>query len=206
MGTPTHSWAVDRPVTSPFAQPRGWLGRLAGRFMLWTNKQDDVVDILDVRAGQRVLEVGYGPGGLIRLLAARTEAAQIIGVDPSPDMRDQAARANRGAVRAGRVDLRVGTAERTGLAEESVDHAVAVNNVALWPDLEAGIDELRRVVRPGGTVVLAWHGGTTPNRIARSLRLPADKLDRIERGLGRRFTDVHRRQLASLDVFVATRS
>src|SRR5689334_15102831 len=86
------SWAADRPTNSPFARPRGWRGRLAGRFMLWTNRQGDLVDLLDVRPGDRVLEVGYGPGGLIRLLLERTEAATVIGVDPSPEMRDLASR------------------------------------------------------------------------------------------------------------------
>ena len=65
--------------------------------------------------------------------------------------------------------------------------------------------ELHRVVRPGGTVVIAWHGGTAPTRIARSLRLPEDELGRIERVLRDRFVEVGRRQLPSLDVFTATR-
>jgi hypothetical protein len=39
--------------------------------------------------------------------------------------------------------------------------------------------------------------------IARGLRLPAAKLDRIEAGLGRHFGTVTRRQLRSLDVFAA---
>jgi SAM-dependent methyltransferase len=205
MDTPLRSWALDRPVTSPFAMPTGRVGRLAGRLMLWTNKQDELLDVLDVRPHERVLEVGYGPGGLIRVLAARTGASLIQGVDPSPAMRDLATRTNRAAVRAGRVEVAPGSAERTGLADESVDRVVSVNNVAIWPDLDAGVRELHRVVRPGGTVVLAWHGGTAPSRIARGLRLPADKLDRIHGCLDEHFRQVLRRQLTSLDVFTATR-
>ena len=148
--------------------------------MLWTNKQDDVVGVLGVQPGHDVLEVGYGPGGLIRLLAERTEAASIRGVDPSPEMRDQAARHNRKAVRTGRIRLDLGTADRTGLPDASVDRVVSVNNVVIWPDLEAAVDELHRVVRPGGTVIIAWHGGTTPSRIVKSLSLPEDELGRIE--------------------------
>jgi hypothetical protein len=64
MGTQHRSWAVDRPVTSPFALPSGVRGRLAGWIMLLTNKQEEVLTLLDVRPGDRVLEVGYGPGGL----------------------------------------------------------------------------------------------------------------------------------------------
>jgi ubiquinone/menaquinone biosynthesis C-methylase UbiE len=205
MEAQTRSWFFDPSVDNPFAQPKGLLGRLAGRIMLWTNKQDDVVGLVGVQPGDRVLEVGHGPGGLIRLLAEHTEAASIVGVDPSPAMRDQARRHNRGAVRTSRVRLEFGTAERTGLPDAAVDRVVSVNNVAIWPDLEAGVRELRRIVRPGGSVVIAWHGGTSPSRIARRLRLPDDKLGRIEQTLRNHFSRVTRTQLTSLDVFVATR-
>lgn len=205
METNRRSWALAGPVTSPFAHPGGVLGRLAGRFMLWTNAQSDILGVLRVQPGERVLEVGYGPGALVRLLAARTGAGHIHGVDPSPEMRDAAARHNRGAVRAGRVTLETGTAEDTGLPGEAVDHVVSVNTVAIWPDLEAGLRELHRVVRPGGAVVIAWHGGTSPGRISRKLRLPEDRLARIESALTSLFTGVERRRLRNLDVFRAVR-
>jgi SAM-dependent methyltransferase len=196
---------LDPSTNNPFAHPSGWLGRIAGRIMLCTNKQDDVVGVLGVQPGQDVLEVGYGPGGLIRLLAQRTEAAIIRGVDPSPEMRNLAGRHNRKTVATGRVRLQVGTAERTGLPDASVDRVVSVNNVAIWPDLEAAVAELHRIVRPGGTVVIAWHGGASPSRIGRSLRLPEHELHRIEEVLRDRFGEVGRRQLSRLDVFTAVR-
>jgi ubiquinone/menaquinone biosynthesis C-methylase UbiE len=206
MATQQRLGILDPSTNNPFARPSGWQGRIAGRFMLWTNKQNDVVGVLGVQPGDDVLEVGYGPGGLIRLLAERTETASIRGVDPSPEMRDQATRHNRKAVRTGRIRLDLGTADRTGLPDASVDGVVSVNNVAIWPDLEAAVGELHRVVRPGGTVTIAWHGGTTPSRIARSLRLPEDELGRIEQTLRNHFPKVGRHQLSSLDVFKAVRS
>ncbi len=196
---------LDPSTNNPFAHPSGWRGRIAGRLMLWNNKHDGVVDVLKVQPRHEVLEIGYGPGGLIRQLAERTDAASIRGVDPSPEMRDQAGSHNRKAVRTGRVRLDLGTADDTSIPDASVDRVVSVNNVAIWPDLEAAVSELHRVVRPGGTVVIAWHGGTKPSRIARSLRLPEEQLDRIEKALRDRFTAVDRRQLPSLDVFAATR-
>jgi ubiquinone/menaquinone biosynthesis C-methylase UbiE len=197
---------LDPSTDNPFAHPHGWLGRVAGRLMLWTNNHDGVVDVLGVQPGQDVLEIGYGPGGLIRQLAERTDAASIRGVDPSQEMRNQASRRNRKAVRAGRVRLDVGTADRTGLPDASVDRIVSVRNVAIWPDLDAGLAELHRVVRPGGTVVIAWHGGAKPSRVVRSLSLPEDELGRIEQAMRKHFSDVTRHQLASLDVFKAVRS
>jgi ubiquinone/menaquinone biosynthesis C-methylase UbiE len=196
---------LDPSTNNPFAHPSGWLGRLAGRIMLWTNKQDELIGLLDVQPGDDVLEVGYGPGGLIRLLAERTDAASIRGVDPSPEMRDQASRLNRKAVRTGRVRLDLGTADRTGLTDASVDRVVSVRNVAMWPDLEAGVAELHRVVRPGGTVVIAWHGGANPSRVVRSLSLPENELGRIERVVRDRFGGVSRHQVTSLEVFKTVR-
>ncbi|TMR98301.1 class I SAM-dependent methyltransferase [Nonomuraea basaltis] len=190
------SWVTGGTINSPFAEPSGLLGRLAGRFMFYTNRQDEVLSVLDVRPGEHVLEVGYGPGALIRLLG-RTGAGRICGVDPSPDMREQAAR------RAGGADLRLGTASDTGFPDDSFDCVVTVNTVALWPDLGDGLRELRRVTRRGGRVVIAWHGGTDPGRIARSLRLPEDKLARIEEGLSELFDEVKRHELKSLTVFAA---
>jgi ubiquinone/menaquinone biosynthesis C-methylase UbiE len=200
-----NSWATGKPATSPFAVPRGILGRLAGRFMLWTNDQRDVLDVLRISAGDEVLEIGHGPGGLIRLLVEKTDADRIHGVDPSAEMVAAAAKLNAAAVAAGRVRLRVGTADETGLPGESVDCAVSVNNVAIWPDLTAGIAEIHRVVRPGGRAVICWHGGHSAGRIAGGLRLPEEKLAAIESTMSDRFGKVESEQLAALDVFTAIR-
>lgn len=196
------SWAVDRPLNSPFALPTGLVGRLAGRYMLVNdNKQAEVIDLLAPGPDSRILEIGFGPGGLIRSLRKRVPAAGICGVDPSTDMVALASRRNRDA----RVELRVGTAESTGYPDESFDHVVSVRNVAIWPELEAGLCASRRLVRPNGTVLIAWHGGTHPSRTARRLRLPEGHLTRIRVGLEELFGSVSRHELSSLTVFLARR-
>ncbi|MGP4029493.1 class I SAM-dependent methyltransferase [Actinomadura sp. 3N407] len=194
----TTPWTSGRATRSPFVMPSGLRGRLAGRLMLRMNKQDEMVDLLDIRAGEQVLEVGYGPGGLIRRLA-RTPAGRVCGVDPSPEMREMALK------RGTRADLRLGTAEDTGFGDAEFDCAVSVNTVGLWPSLEAGLDELHRVTRPGGRVAIAWHGGRRPSRVTRHLTLPDDQLERVEREMRGRFSDVTRRELSDLTVFVAHR-
>ncbi|MDL4774497.1 MULTISPECIES: class I SAM-dependent methyltransferase [Thermomonosporaceae] len=197
-------WTSDEPARSPFALPRGVRGRLAGLFMLCTNRQRDLLGLLGVRAGERILEVGYGPGGLIRHLR-RTPARLICGVDPSPEMRDLAAGPHRAQIAAGRIDLRIGTADRTGFADAAFDAVVSVNNVGLWPDLEAGMRELHRVTRPGGRVLIAWHGGRRPSPLTRRLSLPEHQLARVERALRDRFSGVRRDELPGLTVFGAVR-
>jgi SAM-dependent methyltransferase len=194
----TTSWVDGRSYDSPFAFPSGLLGRLAGRFMLWTNHhQSEILPLLDVRPGEHVLEVGYGPGALLRHL--RAAGARVSGADPSPDMRTMAARREPGA------DLRIGTAADTGFPDAAFDCVVSVNSVAIWPELAPGLRELHRVTRPGGRVVIAWHGGSSPTRLARGLRLPSAALDTIRLELGDLFGTVAREELSSLTVFVARR-
>ena len=171
--------------------------------MLWTTEQKGVLPLLDVQPGDRVLEIGYGPGAMIRLLASRTQARAICGVDPSKAMWTDASRLNRDEIATGRVELRTGTAADTGLPDASVDRIVSVNNVALWPDLEAGLRELHRVLRAGGVVVLAWHGGQARSRLARSLRLSPERLERLRGALGALFGDVEQFDLEVSVVFRA---
>lgn len=173
--------------------------------MRWTNRQWEVARLLAARPGDHVLEIGYGPGALVELLAGRIGDGRVCGVDPSTEMRDLATVHNRVAVRAGRVDLRLGTAAATGFPDAVFDHVVSVNNVALWPDLEAGLAELHRVTRPGGALVIAWHGGTAPSLLARRFVLREELLARIRDGLDARFAEVTRHELSTLTAFRALR-
>lgn len=167
-----------------FSGPSGPLGRIAGRLMARLNGplNDWVVELLDVAPGARVLEVGYGPGLAVEKLAAGGRAERIVGVDRSELMQRQAARRNRAAIAAGRVELRVGTVAALPLADASCTHAFAVNSLPFWPDLPAALAELRRVLVAGGRLVLALRlriegagrfdrsrHGMTPERLAQVL-------------------------------------
>ncbi|RZQ60405.1 class I SAM-dependent methyltransferase [Amycolatopsis suaedae] len=135
-----------------FGHPRGLLGRLGGGMMARGNAATEhhVVGVAGLTGTETVLVVGPGPG--VGLAAAAARAAVVIGVDPSAAMLD-ACRQRCGD----EVTLRRGTAEHTGLADDSVDVVLSVNNVQLWDDREAGFAELRRVLRPGGRLVLSAH-------------------------------------------------
>ncbi|MGH2370537.1 MAG: class I SAM-dependent methyltransferase, partial [Chloroflexota bacterium] len=98
-----------RRLFAQFAQPSGLLGHVAGFLMARTDADDRwVVELLDVQPDDRVIEIGFGPGVAIGLLAERATAGLVAGVDPSEVMVRQATRWNRAAVRAGRVELRQG--------------------------------------------------------------------------------------------------
>jgi SAM-dependent methyltransferase len=197
------TWTTGTVPNSFAALPAGPLGTVGGQLMRLLNRaqQREVARLLGPLPGLDVLEVGPGPGVLLGLLA-RT-ARHVTGVDPSQEMRRLAIRAHAGAIAAGRLDVRAGDAGATHLPDAAVDLVVAVNNVAIWPDLDAGVAELRRVLRPGGRLVLSWHGGERPARTARGLVLPEERLQRIDGALRARCPEVRRTLTRRCTVFEA---
>lgn len=199
------SWLLDRPLTG-FALPTGRWAKLMGWFMGRGNlaEQREVFDTVAIRTGEHVLEVGYGPGVLVEYFLRA--GAKVSGVDPSNDMREMATARARKVVDSADVDLRVGTAEETTFADETFDAVVSVNNVPMWSSLEAGFAEAHRVLKPGGRLIVAWHGGTKPSRMARGMALEDDVLDRILAAMRDVFGDGERQRLGQVEVFLATRS
>ena len=142
-----------------FGRPQGVLGRLGGLIMARTNAEFGarVAGLLDVRPGDSVLEVGFGPGVVVRRLSdLASSAGWVAGVDPSPEMVAQARARNVAAIRSGRVDLRHGSVESLPFGPGSFDKALAVNSMQVWPDRATGLREIGRVLRPGGKVALGF--------------------------------------------------
>ena len=107
------------------------------------------VATIGVAEGQKVLEVGCGPGALTSALVAAAGPGRVWAVDPS-EQYVEACRA-----RAQGADVRVGRAETLPFPDGAFDVAVAQLVVNLLEDPEAGVREMRRVTRSGGAVAAA---------------------------------------------------
>jgi ubiquinone/menaquinone biosynthesis C-methylase UbiE len=195
---------TDRQL-SQFALPRGPLGYLTGLTMrLGADPvQAEIADLITpLRDDQRVLEIGFGPGRLVRVLAERAPHARITGVDPSEVMMRLARRANRRAISRGTVDLRRGQATPLPFEDGVFDAVAAVNNAPVWPDLIAGLREARRVLRRHGRFVVSWHSADSPRLVGRRQALTAPQLDAVEAALRAEFSRADRRTLTYSVAFV----
>ncbi len=129
----------SRPVRDAFFVPRGLLGQIGGALMARGAAQQREIASLLKHPGARLCEIGSGPGLLAAFLAEQHPTLHQHLIDPSPVMRAQAARRCRPWLDTGRIDIVGGSAEAIPLPEASCDTVVAANNVAMWPDLSAGL-------------------------------------------------------------------
>lgn len=110
-----------------------------------------------IRSGQRVLDVGCGPGALTRELAAVVGAEHVAAIDPSPDFVEACRSRVPGA------DVRLGIAEELPFPDDSFDAVASQLVVPLIPDRATGLREMTRVTRPGGTIAACvWDAADMP--------------------------------------------
>ena len=113
-----------------FGRPTGTLGKLGGIIMARMNAPFArcVIRLLEVQPGDKVLEVGFGPGVGIQLLAK--SAPEGAGIDCSTAMVQQARARNAEAIASGVVDLRHGSVEKLPFEDGTFDAVLAINSIA----------------------------------------------------------------------------
>jgi arsenite methyltransferase len=159
--------AIPRLIARQLGRPSGWFGRyVMGRFLnRKTAAHNEVVrQELAVAPEDRVLEVGFGGAALLERLSAEVSHGHVVGVEISDEMLALGRKRLRGPIAAGRVVLRRGSVEALPCGDGEFDKACTVNTTYFWPDLAAGLSELRRVLRPGGRLVV---GFVSPDDIVR---------------------------------------
>jgi ubiquinone/menaquinone biosynthesis C-methylase UbiE len=128
---------------------------------LWNQRNRSLNDVsfaqLDLQSGDRVLEVGFG-GYLLGRMAALITTGFIGGVDVSAIVVEQCQARYRASIQAGKLDLKVGTADRLPYPDGHFTKAVSVNSIFYWPDAPCAIAEFARVLSTGGRLVLCFTG------------------------------------------------
>jgi len=142
-------------------KPSGWLGKmLYGHLAAWGHRSltNWAMGFVNIQPTDHVLDIGCGSGMAINLLANVAVEGFVAGVDHAEEMVQQARKRNAVAVRAGRVEVKHGNVAALPYDDESFDKVIAVETFYFWPDQVANLQEVRRVMKPGGLVALVMEG------------------------------------------------
>ena len=141
------------------SNPRGMLGAVIGRVIFAKGNASIntwIVQLLPIQPTDHLLEVGCGPGVALQGFAARAHQGLVAGIDVSPVMVQEARKRNAATIKTGGIEIEQGNASRLPYADASFDTVVAVHVIYFWSDPVATLQELRRVLRPGGLVAIAF--------------------------------------------------
>lgn len=133
---------------------------LLGRFTLWRmNKShskltDWGLTHSAVELRSTVLDVGCGGGRTISKLAAMAAQGNVHGIDYSEESVAASRRYNAQAIRVGRVEIHQADVERLPFPDNMFELVTGVETHFWWPHIEAGLGEIRRVLKPGGALIL----------------------------------------------------
>ena len=153
---------------------------LAPRFM----------EFAGVRAGTTAVDVGCGPGALTERLVAQLGPESVSAADPSEPFVAAATERAPGA------DVRQAAAEELPWEDNRFDAALSQLVVNFMRDADAGVSEMRRVVKPGGTVAACtWDYG----RDMEMLRSYWDAARRLDSGAPDEGTTMRYRSVEELD-------
>jgi len=134
---------------------------------------------LQVSPDSVILDVGCGGGRTIQQLALLAPNGKVSGIDYSKASVAVARQTNSAAIESGQVDIRHGSVSSLPFADDTFDLVTAVETLYYWPNLEADLREVHRVLRPAGRVVIiaeAYRGQRNGAADAFAMRILGGKL------------------------------
>ena len=140
---------------SQFSRPASVMGLLVLRSMNIAHARLHRwgLEAAEIRPRDKVLDVGCGGGKAIARILTRTRR-EVAGVDHSPEAVETTRRLNRCAIASGRLRVLEGSVDHLPFRDGFFDVVTAFETTYFWPDLQAGLIEIRRVLSPGGRLVI----------------------------------------------------
>ncbi|MBU6951645.1 class I SAM-dependent methyltransferase [Hahella sp. HN01] len=157
--------SFDAFVARRLRDSQGSLGRMLASWM--SNAHDELNQFMKqamcLEPSDRVLEIGFGAGKLIREMAHITTNGGVAGVDTSTAMVSRATRNNHKLISSGRVTLVNASVESIPFDDAAFTKVCSANTLHLWPDPEENIREVFRVLTNGGTLALGFCSENPPD-------------------------------------------
>ncbi len=138
------------------SKPTGKIGRIVAEelnechYSLW----EWGLGHITVADNASILDVGCGGGGAIKLLHTRNNDCKICGVDFSDDMVSLSREINKELVKANIVEIITGNVTNIPYPGNTFDLVTAFETDYFWPDMPEALEEILRVLKPGGIFLI----------------------------------------------------
>jgi len=142
---------IFKTFFSQCARPEGLLGRVMLRFMNFGHAPltNWGLSLVSFKEGWTMLDIGCGGGATLKRLLKRSKGAKVYGIDISEESIAKAREVNA-EVLDKQVFIEQGSAEKLPYDDNMFDLVTAVETVYFWPQLPNCLQEVRRVLKPGG--------------------------------------------------------
>jgi arsenite methyltransferase len=149
------------PVLGQLRRPHGALAPATARLLNVVNRPINRLAFaaLDITGDEEILDVGFGGGVGLTMVLRRLRTGHATGIDISDAMVSDAPHRFPQEIASGRLRVACADVATLPFADASFDKVYSVNTVFFWPDVAAGLSEIRRVLRPGGRLVIAAPAG-----------------------------------------------
>jgi SAM-dependent methyltransferase len=140
--------------------PAGLAGRVVARLLGPLNTESNAlaIDALAIAGGERILELGFGPGDALRAIVQRWPAVHMVGIDHSPAMLAHARRRFRASLPKRAITLLQGRFDALPFSDEVFDKLLAVHVAYFFAPAGTELKEAYRVLRRGGRIALLVTG------------------------------------------------
>jgi len=138
-------------------KPTGWFGRFVGMGMnrghsrLWRWGLSHI----SIKPNAFILDVGCGGGKAVQELARISSRGKVCGIDYSDQMVQLAHKINKKFVENGHVEIMHGSVSSLPFTDGMFNLVTAFESYYFWPNLIDDLKEIQRVLKPGGTLLIA---------------------------------------------------
>ena len=139
-------------IASQFKKPTGLFGIFTSNMMVKNNQKnyDKIIKDLDLQQHDKLLEIGYGPGIGIQMIAELCLDCTIHGIDFSKLMYKRASKYNRTYIDNGRTQLQYGDFLKTSVLDNNYDKIFCLNVVYFWDELNSPFRKVLSLLKSGG--------------------------------------------------------
>ena len=112
------------------------------------------VDEIELTDGSVIIDIGCGTGSALRHVSTKIKGGSLVGIDPVPRMIEIARELTEHHTSKCSITYKIGSAENIPLPQDLADIVLAFDSIDHWQDINNGLVEIGRVIKPGGKLIV----------------------------------------------------